>query len=46
VRRWQSSGQIPGVLTPEFIALVQEILGEGAEGEEVDTSSINSGGKE
>jgi hypothetical protein len=26
VRRWWESGQIPGVLSPEFVALVEEIL--------------------
>ncbi len=28
VRRWWVSGQIPGVLSPEFVALVEEILGD------------------
>ena len=28
VARWWASGQIPGVLSPEFVALVEEILGE------------------
>jgi len=31
VRRWWSSGLIPGVLSPEFVALVEEILGEEPE---------------
>jgi len=33
VTRWWASGQIPGVLSPEFTALVEEILGEETGGE-------------
>jgi len=43
VTSWWASGQIPGVLSPEFVALVEEILGEEpGRGDEVGHVSVGA----